>query len=76
MPNGKPAGVRCAQLTDDNHCKLFGHPERPQVCISLRPTAEMCGRTSQEALIYLVRLEEITAPLAANGYKSLSEKGV
>ncbi|MEZ4830770.1 MAG: YkgJ family cysteine cluster protein [Caldilineaceae bacterium] len=32
MPNGKPAGVRCIQLTDDNRCKLFGLPERPVVC--------------------------------------------
>ena len=46
MPGGKPAGVRCAQLTDDNRCKLFGRPERPLVCVSLRPSAEMCGPTN------------------------------
>ena len=62
MPEGKPAGVRCAQLTDDNRCKLFGSPERPQVCLSLRPTAEMCGPTNQAALIYLTLLEDATAP--------------
>ena len=32
MPNGKPAGVRCVQLDDDNLCKLFGTPQRPAVC--------------------------------------------
>jgi hypothetical protein len=62
MPGGKPASVRCAQLTDDNRCKLFGRPERPLVCVSLRPSIEMCGRTNQEALIYLTLLEDATTP--------------
>ena len=31
MPQGKPAGVRCVQLTDDNRCAIFGQPERPKV---------------------------------------------
>lgn len=62
MPEGKPAGVRCVQLTDDNRCLLFGRPERPAVCIALRPTPEMCGTTTEEALIYLTWLEEFTAP--------------
>jgi uncharacterized protein len=63
MPHGKPAGVRCAQLTDDNRCKLFGKPERPAVCISLRPGPEMCGRTSHEAYVWLTQLEDATAPV-------------
>ncbi|HEX2642113.1 MAG TPA: YkgJ family cysteine cluster protein, partial [Thermoanaerobaculia bacterium] len=29
MPDGKPAGVRCVQLTADNLCLIFGLPERP-----------------------------------------------
>ena len=62
MPSGKPAGVRCAQLTDDNRCKLFGRPERPLVCASLRPSAEMCGPTNAAALIYLTLLEHVTRP--------------
>ena len=49
MPNGKPAGVRCTMLTDDNRCRLFGRPERPAVCQNLRPTEEMCGATRDEA---------------------------
>jgi uncharacterized protein len=65
MPAGKPAGVRCAQLTHDNQCKLFGRPERPLVCVSLRPSAEMCGRTNDEALIYLALLEQATTPTYA-----------
>ena len=43
MPHGKPAGVRCAQLTSDNRCQIFGHPDRPGVCLSLQPSLEMCG---------------------------------
>jgi uncharacterized protein len=60
MPEGKPAGVRCIQLTDDLRCAIFGHPERPAVCGSLRPTAEMCGASAREAFAYLSRLERAT----------------
>ncbi len=60
MPNGKPAGVRCVQLSDDNRCKLFGMPERPAVCVGLRPSAEMCGESAEEAMVYLSELELLT----------------
>ncbi len=60
MPNGKPAGVRCVQLSDDNRCKLFRLPERPAVCSSLRPSEEMCGVSSEQAFAYLIHLEAIT----------------
>ncbi|MEZ4670865.1 MAG: YkgJ family cysteine cluster protein [Anaerolineae bacterium] len=63
MTEGKPAGVRCIQLTEDNRCKLFGLPERPAVCVRLRPNAEMCGANAEEALIYLTDLEQFTTPL-------------
>ena len=62
MPEGKPAGVRCIQLTDDNRCKIYGQPERPQVCNRLRPSEEMCGQNADEAHTYLIHLEEITRP--------------
>ncbi len=62
MPEGKPAGVRCVQLTDDNMCMLFGRPERPEVCKSLRPAVDMCGGSAKEAMEYLSYLEEITRP--------------
>lgn len=62
MPHGKPAGVRCIQLLPDFRCAIFGKPERPAVCVSLRPTEEMCGSTREEALTRLVRLEGETAP--------------
>ncbi len=62
MPNGKPAGVRCVQLTIDNRCRLFGRPERPAVCRQLQASEEMCGHTVQDALLYLRYLESATNP--------------
>lgn len=62
MPEGKPAGVRCVQLSPDNLCLLFGKPERPEVCNRLRASVEMCGGTTGEALVYLSFLERATAP--------------
>lgn len=62
MPGGKPAGVRCVQLTDDNRCKLFGLPERPAVCVSLRPSDEMCGESDADALARLTEMELLTRP--------------
>lgn len=64
MPNGKPAGARCLHLTRDNRCGLFGKPERPEVCQRLRPSEEMCGRSREEALVYLTWLERATTPTA------------
>jgi hypothetical protein len=61
MPDGKPAGVRCVQLDDSNACRLFGRPERPAVCRGLRPEAQMCGDSRQDALRFLHRLERLTA---------------
>jgi Fe-S-cluster containining protein len=61
MPKGKPAGVRCIQLTKDNLCRLFGSPLRPCVCESLKPSREMCGITQEDALEYLHQLEQETS---------------
>ncbi|MCS0609245.1 YkgJ family cysteine cluster protein [Massilia solisilvae] len=61
MPKGKPAGVRCAQLDDDNGCRIFGHPERPAVCASLQPSNEMCGGSRAQAMFFLAELERLTA---------------
>ncbi|MBQ4855155.1 YkgJ family cysteine cluster protein [Rhodanobacter sp. B2A1Ga4] len=60
MPGGKPAGVRCVQLTDDHRCAIFGRPERPAVCASLRPEPVMCGADRAHALAWLARLEAAT----------------
>jgi len=62
MPNGKPAGVCCVQLSPDNRCLIYDKPDKPVVCSNLRPLEEMCGQTSREALAYLEFLELCTAP--------------
>ncbi|MBX3058173.1 MAG: YkgJ family cysteine cluster protein [Anaerolineae bacterium] len=62
MPHGKPAGVRCVQLTADNRCAIFGHPDRPAVCNRLQANKEMCGDTAVDALLYLAELEVATRP--------------
>ncbi len=62
MPQGKPAGVACVQLRPDFSCALFGRPERPAVCVNLRPTESMCGTRRDEALAYLAHLELATKP--------------
>ncbi len=60
MPHGKPAGVPCVNLDENFRCRLFGLPERPRVCGSLRPSEEMCGGSREEALRYLAELEAAT----------------
>lgn len=60
MPQGKPAGVRCIQLDDQNLCKIFGHSERPKVCGSLQPEQLMCGSDNAAAFSYLIELEKLT----------------
>ena len=62
MPDGKPAGVRCIQLTEDNRCRIFDQADRPEVCVRLRPSDEMCGKNADEALAYLAGLERATSP--------------
>ena len=62
MPEGKPAYVRCVQLTPDNLCLLFGKPERPAVCVSLRASLEMCGSSNEEAVERLTMIEVATRP--------------
>ncbi|MBS0512492.1 MAG: YkgJ family cysteine cluster protein [Proteobacteria bacterium] len=61
MPQGKPAGARCIQLDEHDHCKLFGDPRRPAVCSSLQPSTEMCGDSREAAMIWLTRLERLTS---------------
>ena len=62
MPHGKPAGVRCVQLDDDNRCRIFGRPERPAFCGGLQPSAEMCGPDAPHAMRWLTELEVATRP--------------
>jgi Fe-S-cluster containining protein len=61
MDNGKPAGIRCVQLTENNRCRMYGKPGRPPVCLSYQATEEFCGATQEDALRALSELERITA---------------
>lgn len=60
MPNGKPAGVRCVQLNDDNLCQLFGKSERPAVCHQFKADKEICGNDSMQAIQIITELELMT----------------
>ncbi|WP_345534151.1 YkgJ family cysteine cluster protein [Viridibacterium curvum] len=62
MPQGKPAGVPCVQLTPDLRCAVFGKPERPAFCGGLQPSAEMCGDGREHAIHWLTQLETATRP--------------
>jgi len=64
MPQGKPAGVPCAQLLPDMRCAVFGRPERPDFCGGLRPQRDMCGHSREHAIAWLDELERATAPQA------------
>jgi Fe-S-cluster containining protein len=68
MPGGKPAGIPCVQLLPDLRCALFGKPERPAVCASLRPSEAMCGSDRDAALAGLAALELATAPARTTGF--------
>ncbi|MBB3119800.1 YkgJ family cysteine cluster protein [Pseudoduganella violacea] len=62
MPLGKPAGVRCIQLDEDQRCLIFGQPGRPAFCGGLQPSADMCGSSREHAIRWLDELERATAP--------------
>ena len=57
MPNGKPAGVRCVQLSEDFLCRLFGSAERPAVCGGFRAAPDTCGATRDQGMAILAWLE-------------------
>lgn len=61
MPQGKPAGIRCIQLDDNNRCRLFGLPGRPRVCRQFTPVAADCGDSFGVAMRQLTLLEAMTS---------------
>lgn len=60
MPEGKPAGIRCIQLTEDNQCQLFGLPDRPAVCSHFKAAVDVCGDDDQQAWVLITQLETLT----------------
>jgi uncharacterized protein len=59
MPDGKPAGIRCVQLTSENLCRIYGQLDRPAVCRSYH-ASESCGTNREYALQFLEELEVLT----------------
>lgn len=60
MPHGKPAGVRCVQLDEQNLCRLFGLPDRPTVCSSFQAEACICGDNAEQAVKIITEWELLT----------------
>jgi len=61
MPQGKPAGERCANLNDRNACTLYGKAGRPTFCLGWQPMPEVCGQGFKEAMTHITALEQATA---------------
>lgn len=61
MPNGKPAGVKCVHLTNDNLCALFNNPSRPVVCGSFPAMEDVCGNSREDAFRIISELERATS---------------
>lgn len=49
MPLGKPAWVKCIQLTDELTCAIFDHPSRPDVCKGFKADELFCGNSAEDA---------------------------
>jgi len=63
MPEGKPAGVRCVNLTSANTCSIYGEENYPRVCANFKADPQVCGENFSQAMFRLSRLESQTDPL-------------
>lgn len=57
MSGGKPAGVRCIHLDRQLRCKIFDHPDRPEVCRNFKADPLICGGNATEAAEIMTSLE-------------------
>jgi hypothetical protein len=55
-PDGKPAAVRCNNLTDDNRCGIW--EQRPAVCRNFVASRRYCGGNDAEAYFLIARLSD------------------
>jgi len=62
MPSGKPAGVRCVNLSPENRCTIYGRSDYPSVCTNFEASYETCGNDNEFAMANLKTLEGLTAP--------------
>jgi hypothetical protein len=58
MPDGKPSGVKCIHLLDDQRCALFNDPSRPKVCSAFMAEELFCGTNREEAFNILSELSK------------------
>jgi hypothetical protein len=63
-PDGKPAGVRCANLTDENLCGIYD--ERPAACRDFAPAESLCGSSRAEAELRLGVVLRVYQELGTN----------
>ena len=62
MPNGKPGGVRCVNLDENNRCRIWGQPGYPAACRNFTPNLEFCGSSNEEAMELIAEFERKTQP--------------
>ncbi|WP_027859838.1 YkgJ family cysteine cluster protein [Marinobacterium jannaschii] len=63
MPQGKPAGVACANLIPETgFCRIWESDSYPEPCRQFRAMPEHCGESRQQALRLIGLLESETAP--------------
>ena len=62
MPGGKPAGVRCVNLSEAGLCRVWGTEDYPEVCRQFTPQLWVCGDSAPEALALIADLEQKTRP--------------
>lgn len=48
-PNGKPFGIRCKNLDDNNNCTIHGTKDYPKTCKGFQAEKEFCGDSFEEA---------------------------
>lgn len=62
MPQGKPAGTLCVNLSREHyHCLIWGTNQYPAVCAQFQPQEEVCGATRAEALQLIETLELLSS---------------
>ena len=62
MPDGKPAGVACVNLSSDFRCTIWGKTNFPEVCRQFSPQTWVCGSSRDEAVNLINALENATRP--------------
>lgn len=63
MPDGKPAGIPCANLDSVTlRCTIWQQENYPKLCARFQAEESVCGNSRDEALEIIRILEEDTRP--------------